>query len=159
MTPPTVPFLTPLLAPDLRGVGIPAPWAWGMADRVRFYEIDALGHVNNVAYLRWFETVRVRWTHDLGLREAGVQSVLRAQGCDYHAPMFLGDDYIVTTRCAHIGTTSLRMDYAVWSQGALKAEGHAVVVTVDASGTRKVPVPEPVRRELARLDGAADATA
>ncbi len=127
-----------------------------MADRVRFYEIDALGHVNNIAYLRWFETVRVRWMEDLGLRSEGVHSVLRTQGCGYHAPMFLGDAYVVVTRCAQVGTTSMRMDYGVWADGALKADGHAVVVAVDAGGARKVAVPDSTRDLLMRLDDAAD---
>ena len=29
--------------------------------------LDALGHVNNTAYLRWFETVRVGWFLEYGL--------------------------------------------------------------------------------------------
>ena len=51
---PMTDFLTPLSIETLRAAGIPDPWTYGQADRVRFYELDALNHVNNTAYLRWF---------------------------------------------------------------------------------------------------------
>ena len=147
------PFLIPLDAPTLRDLGVPEPWDYGLADQVRFYEIDSLGHVNNVAYLRWFETIRVRWIKDKGLYDAGLQSVLRAQGCDYHAPMFLDDAYIVTTRCASMRTTSFRCDYAVWTGGSLRATGFAAVVATDASGARKTAIPGAIRDRLLAAGG------
>ena len=151
------PFLTPLNAAALRTLGIPEPWTYGQADRVRFYEIDALGHVNNTAYLRWFETVRVGWFSDRGVSdytEADPSLVLRGVTCDYLAPMFLNDAYVVTARCRSFRRSSFVKDYAVWSGGALKATGTAVVVMTDAGGTRKVPLPDRVRARLAEADGA-----
>ena len=38
-----------------------------MADRVRFGELDALNHVNNVVYLRWYETLRVLYLEAYGI--------------------------------------------------------------------------------------------
>lgn len=54
-----LPFLTPLSPEQLRAAGVPDGWSFGMADIVRFHELDALNHVNNVAYFRWFETLRI----------------------------------------------------------------------------------------------------
>ena len=54
-----IPYLTPLPVDMLRRLGIPSDWNFGLADRVRFSELDALGHVNNAAYLSWFENVRL----------------------------------------------------------------------------------------------------
>ena len=45
--------------------GLSAPFGW--ADSVRFGELDALGHVNNIVYLAWFETVRMRYLAARGL--------------------------------------------------------------------------------------------
>jgi len=56
-----IPFLTPLDVAQLRASHIPEPWSYGIADRVRFGEIDVLGHVNNAAYLRWFENLRIQY--------------------------------------------------------------------------------------------------
>ena len=43
--------------PALEKLGITG-WSFGMRDRVRFSELDPLNHVNNAAYLSWFETVQ-----------------------------------------------------------------------------------------------------
>ena len=54
-----LPYLVPLGPDALAAQGIPPHWRFGMADRVRFTEIDALNHANHTTYLRWFEMLRV----------------------------------------------------------------------------------------------------
>lgn len=150
-------FLTPLTADALRDLGIPAPWTFGQADRVRFYELDALGHVNNTAYLRWFETIRVGWFSEYGLshyRPDDPTFVLRRLTCDYHAPMYLHDRYVVTARCTSYRRTSFTKEYGVWADGQLKVTGMAVIVMTDRAGTTKVPLSDDMRRVLETRDGA-----
>jgi acyl-CoA thioester hydrolase len=67
-------YHAPIDAPGLRALGIPAPWAFGLADRVRFAEIDALGHVNNTAYLTWFESFRLPYLKARGVTDYGPES-------------------------------------------------------------------------------------
>ena len=150
-------YLTPLDISALRGLGIPEPWVFGQADRVRFYEIDALGHVNNTAYLRWFETVRVGWFSEYGFSDYGPDDptfVLRAITCDYFAPMFLNESYVVTARCESFRQTSFKKVYGVWSEGRLKVSGSAVIVMTDKAGTTKVPLSDRMREVMAARDGA-----
>lgn len=148
----------PLLANDLRALGIPEPWAYGRPDNVRFYEIDALGHVNNAVYLCWFETIRVRWLEDYapsGFAEATF--VLKSLSCEYHAPMFVNEAYVTTARCVSFRNTSFLKEYAIWSAGELKCSGTALVVLTDAAGTQKTPLPDGWREAFAARDGAKDA--
>ncbi len=150
-------YLRPLNATQLRANGIPDPWTFGQADRVRFYELDALGHVNNTAYLRWFETVRVGWFAEYGISDYGPDDptfVVRSLTCDYIAPLFLNDRYIVTARCISFRTSSFVKRYAVWSEGALKAEGQTVIVQTDTAGTTKMPLSGATRDALIARDGA-----
>ena len=150
-------YLHPLPADTLRAEGIPEPWTFGQADRVRFYELDALGHVNNTAYLRWFETVRVGWFAEYGISDYGPDDptfVVRSLTCDYAAPLFLNDRYIVTARCVSFRTSSFVKHYAVWSDGVLKAEGHTVIVQTDVAGTTKTPLSEKTCETLIARDGA-----
>ncbi len=150
-------YLTPLDAEKLRALGIPAPWGFGQADRVRFYELDALGHVNNNVYLRWFETIRVGWFAAYGLSGMGAGDptfVLRHVSCDFHAPMFLNEPYVVTARATSFRTTSFTKEYAVWSEGRLKAAGRAVIVITDKAGTTKLPLSDAIRAALIDRDGA-----
>ena len=150
-------YLTPLLSDALRANDIPEPWTFGQADRVRFYELDALGHVNNATYLRWFETVRVSWCGEYSISYYGPDDptfVLRSVTCDYLAPMFLNETYIVTARCVSFRNTSFRKEYAVWSEGAVKVAGSAVIVMTDRTGTVKVPLSDEMRATLSERDGA-----
>ncbi len=152
-------FLTPLSVETLRSAGIPEPWSYGQADRVRFYELDALNHVNNTAYLRWFETVRVGYLAAYGISDYGPGDptlVLRSVTCDYLAPMFLNEEYIVTARCESFRRTSFKKVYGVWSGGMLKAQGTTIVVMTDASGTRKVPLSDTAREIFRTRDSARD---
>jgi acyl-CoA thioester hydrolase len=65
-------------------------------------DIDGLGHVNNVAYLRYFE--RVGWAHscDLGLdlaayRQLDRAMVVRRHHIEYMNPGYLGDAVLAET--------------------------------------------------------------
>jgi len=150
-------FLTPLEAPALRGMGIPVPWAYGIMDRVRFYELDALNHVNNTAYLRWFETLRIPYLRDYGLStycEDDPQLVLMSNTARYLAPMFLGEDYVVTGRTAAFRKSAFRMEYAVWRDGALTCSGDAVIVSLAPGGSAKQPLPADVTERFIARDGA-----
>jgi hypothetical protein len=56
-----LPYVSPLGQSQLAAAGLEGHWVLGHRDKVRFSEIDQLNHVNNVAYLRWFEVLRVRY--------------------------------------------------------------------------------------------------
>jgi acyl-CoA thioester hydrolase len=110
-------YHAPIDATGLRALGIPAPWGFGLADRVRFAEIDALGHVNNTAYLTWFESFRLPYLKARKVTDYGPDSprlVLKRASVDYRAEMFNGMDYVVTGRTRAFRTTSFTMEFAVW---------------------------------------------
>jgi acyl-CoA thioester hydrolase len=154
-------YHTPLDAPALRALGIPAPWGFGLADRVRFGEIDALGHVNNTAYLRWFESFRLPYLQARGVTDYGPESprlVLKRASCDYLAEMLNGMDYVVTGRTRAFRTTSFTMEFAVWlphlSGARQTATGEAIVVLLNRDGPGRYPIPEAGRRAFVEIDGA-----
>lgn len=152
------PYLVRLDRKALEAEGIEG-FAFGFADRVRFYELDALNHVNNTAFLRWFETARVSYMQDYGLSgythgPDDPQLVVRHQSADYFAPMHQNESYIVAARTTLIKLSSFIMEYAVFSGGAMRARGEAVMVSLEQDGsTRRVHKPEAVRRMVER-DGA-----
>ncbi|GFE64273.1 thioesterase [Litoreibacter roseus] len=146
-----------LASETLRAWNIPPPWNYGVADRVRFGELDALGHVSNVAYLRWFEAFRVHYLRDYGITTYGADGprmVLRQVQVDYLAEMQLSEDYIVTGRTDSVRSTSCQMHYAVWS-GNLRATGSAVLVFLDQSG-QKTKIPPDFRETVLARDTATD---
>ena len=150
------PFLTPLDADELRKAGIAEPWSYGMADRVRFGEIDALNHVNNVEYLRWYETLRVNYLHDYGIyKHAGKNPkfVVKKVGLDYKSEVYRGANYINVARTTQIRNTSFTMQYVTFVDGQVTTTGDAVIVLLDANN-RKCVLPDALRQIFITLDGA-----
>ncbi|MEL7299672.1 MAG: thioesterase family protein [Pseudomonadota bacterium] len=149
-------FQTPLDEDTLRALSIPAPWGFGIADRVRFGELDVLAHVNNTTYLRWLENFRISYFREYGVADYRGQFpriVLRQIGMDFLAEMTLGQDYVITGRTASLRQSSFRMDYAVWAGGRCRATGWAVLVWLTDDG-QKAPIPAAVRETFITRDGA-----
>ena len=147
-------FLNTLTRDELKERGITG-WSYGMFDQVRFYELDALAHVNNVAYLRWFETMRVRYIQEVGMTsytEDDPHIVVRAQSADYFAPMFQDQHYVATVRTRLLKASSMIMEYAVFCEGSLKANGEAVVVSIEQDGNSRRPFSPEVVARIVALD-------
>ena len=159
-------YHTELNAAALRELGIPEPWGFGLADRVRFGELDALGHVNNTAYLVWFESFRLPYLKVRRVTDYGPGSprlVLKRATCDYRAEMFNGMDYVVTGRTCAMRRTSFTMTFAVWlpkvGGATCTATGEAIVVLLNPDGPGRLPIPDAGRRAFLELDGAVEETA
>ncbi|MGR3434103.1 MAG: acyl-CoA thioesterase [Shimia sp.] len=149
-------FHTPLGPDALRPLGIEAPWTFGMADRTRFGELDALGHVNNTAYLRWFENFRIAYMRDYGIATyegTFPRIVLRQTEVEFRREMLLHEDFVVVGRTTAFRTSSWQMAYAVFAGGTLRATGGAVLVLLDAAGAKR-PLSDDWRATFATRDGA-----
>lgn len=149
---------TSLSPAELSDAGL-SGFAFGYRDKVRFYELDALNHVNNVVFLKWFETIRVSYVQAYGLTDYSAtdddpQLVVRHLSADYLAPMYQNQSYIVATRARLIKPTSFIMDYAVAVEGEIKSKGDCVVISLEQDGkTRRAHDPDAVQRMITR-DGA-----
>ncbi|WP_281825377.1 acyl-CoA thioesterase [Jannaschia rubra] len=155
----TLPFLTPLDVPTLRAQGVPAPFAFGQADRVRFHELDALDHVNNARYLSWFETFRIAYLRSYGISDYADAAgrpvlVLRSVAVDYRAPLYLEDVYIVAGRTRAYRNTSWTMEYAVFSAGRLCATSEAVIVLMERDFVTRKRLPDTYVAAFRDRDGA-----
>ncbi len=153
------PFLTPLGPKQLRDAGVPAPWTFGMADRVRFGELDALNHVNNVVYLRWYETLRVVYIEHYNFYELigpDPKLVIKSASLDYKAEVHRGAEYINVARTVEMRNTSFTMEYATFVDGKITTTGGAVTVILNADNTKR-PLPDALRQNLITRDGAVQA--
>ena len=154
-----LPYLTPLSAEQLRAAGVPEPWTFGRADRVRFGELEVLGHVNNAAYLRWFENLRIHYFEQYGVADySGTppKIVLKTIGLDFKAEVKLNDPYILVGRTVEMRSSSFTMHYGVYVRGALTTTGHAVVVSLNQDNSKR-PLSDDLRARLAERDGAVQA--
>lgn len=152
-----LPYHTPLDAAQQTAFGLPAPAPFAMADRVKFSELDPLDHVNNVAYISWFENIRIRYFNAWNIshyRPADPRIVIRKIDVDYLAEMRLHDDYVVTARCANFRTTSFTLKHEVWRGSTRCAAADAVIVLLNPDGSARLPIPADVLETFAARDGA-----
>ena len=70
------------------------PVAWG--------EMDAMGHVNNIIYFRYFETVRIEYFNRLNMmgyqNQWGIGPILASTECRFKMPLQYPDTVIAGTK-------------------------------------------------------------
>ncbi|MCC6401098.1 MAG: acyl-CoA thioesterase [Flavobacteriales bacterium] len=129
-------------------IGLDITVAWG--------EQDLFGHVNNVVYFRWMESVRMHFLDRIGaLRshaEQGIGVILASTTCDFKRPVHWPAALHIRTGAVHVGTTSFTLAYRLTdADGTVLAEGTSVQVMYDYTKGRKVPIPGPIRTAIATL--------
>lgn len=124
-------------------------------DRVpmRWGEMDALGHMNNVSYFRYFEQARISWFDGLNIdyRPGSEGPILGSINCRYVRPAVYPADIEVTTYVGAPGRSSFRMFHEMYLAGdpqTLFAQAEAVMVWIDLAEGKSRPLPEWLRREL-----------
>lgn len=123
---------------------------------VRWGDMDALGHVNNTVYFRYFEQLRINWYDNagygtLGARNTGMVIV------DAHAEFLKPIVYpaIIDARMgghspgrsSFVATYSLSIDDVVYTRGSSR------IVWVDHSAGRSVPLPLELKQAIGGIDG------
>jgi acyl-CoA thioester hydrolase len=133
-------------------VTIELPLQWG--------EMDAFGHANNVAYLRWFESARIAYFERSAMfsRLPHEGLILARQTIDYRIPLHYPDRLLVSCAVTSVGKSSIAMALRVRSdkhQRAIAAEGEAVCVWFDYRSQKKAPVPDDIRASIEKLQQSA----
>jgi acyl-CoA thioester hydrolase len=127
---------------------------------VQWGDMDALRHVNNARYFTWFESARIAYIQRIGA-QAGVGvggeigPILASVTCDYLRPIAFPATARVGARVSEIGSSSLRLEYAVERTDApddLCARGTSVIVLVRYATLEKVRVPDEARAAIAALE-------
>ena len=135
----------------------------GLADYPHVLEIptrwkdnDVYGHVNNVEYYAFFDTVINRWLiteGGLDIHGGDVIGVCAESHCAYRAGLSFPDDVEAGLRVGELGGSSVRYEIGLFAAGSDEpaAEGWFVHVFVDAKSRRPTPIPQPLRECLERL--------
>ena len=139
-------FMAP--RPEQYPIVVSVPVQWG--------EQDMFGHVNNIHFLRWFESARIAYLTKCGARisNAGVGPILAAVNCDYRRQIRFPDTIKVCASVEKIGRSSISIHHYLWSeqQNEVAAEGVSVVVMFDYQNQKTVPVSDQIRQAIEDLD-------
>ncbi len=137
---------------DLADAGAYAYWN---AHVLRFADLDAVGHVNNLAYGQFFEAGRVAFWEAAGVpvTDPDVTTMLVRMTIDYRVQMSFPGDVTVGTRVLRFGRTSCVLGQGLFRDGACTATSEAVAVLVDLRTDRSTPIPEALRERILALSG------
>lgn len=119
----------------------------------RWHDNDVYGHVNNVVYYSYFDTVvndYLMRNAGLDYREGAVVGFVVETMCQYKKPLAFPESIDVGLRVAKIGNSSVRYEIGIFKQGDddVAALGHFVHVYVERAIHKPVTVPEAFRRAL-----------
>ncbi|MYN13919.1 acyl-CoA thioesterase [Pusillimonas sp. TS35] len=122
----------------------------------RWMDNDVYGHVNNVTYYSYFDTVVNRYLVDNGLLDIARSQVIGLvveTGCRYFSSVAFPDTLDIGLKVAHLGNSSVRYEIGVFKQGeeAAAACGHFVHVYVDRETRKPTPLPAALRETLGRI--------
>jgi acyl-CoA thioester hydrolase len=122
----------------------------------RWMDNDVYGHVNNVVYYSYFDTVVNQYLMQQGVldieRSTVIGLVVETQ-CNYFSPITFPDTVHAGLRVAKLGATSVRYEVGLFrnDDSLAAAQGHFVHVYVDRASRRPTALPEVMRKALAPL--------
>ncbi len=122
----------------------------------RWKDNDIYGHVNNVEYYSYFDTVINAYLIKVGgldIQHGNVIGLCAESHCKFLASLVFPEGVDAGLRVAHLGTSSVRYEIGLFSEGQdnIAAQGWFVHVFVDRNSRRSTPLPEALRAALQAL--------
>jgi acyl-CoA thioester hydrolase len=139
-------------------MGLRDEYGHQLAIPTRWYDNDVYGHVNNVEYYAFFDTVINEYLVRAGGLDihAGAAIGLCAEShCTYAAALSFPETVQAGLRVSRLGTSSVRYEIGLYRDHDLEtaaAAGWFVHVVVDRESRRPVPIPDNLRTALSRLE-------
>jgi len=145
---------------------LPGDFAHRRDVEVRFADTDAMGHVNNAAYLTYCEIARAAYYEGvtghlmpLGVHGVAEGMILAELRMTYRAPSYYGETLTVETRVVRVGRSSFSMEHRITApdsrhgRARLVAVGDSVLVSYDYAAERPIPVPPELRAAIEACEG------
>ncbi len=126
----------------------------------RWMDNDLYGHVNNVTYYSYFDTVVNYFLIEKGgldIHAAPVIGVVIESHCNYARPVAYPDLISCGLRVGHLGNSSVRYEVGIFRNDETEAAaaGYFVHVFVNRADNSPVPIPTPIRAALEAIQRSA----
>lgn len=138
------------------GPGVRSQYVEFMPIQTRWMDNDVYGHVNNVVYYSYFDTVVNLYLIDPGgldFHNAPVVGIMAETSCRFFRSIAYPEAIDAGIRVGRLGSSSVRYEVGLFGAGEqdARAEGHLVHVFVDRATNKPVPIPAGIRAALERL--------
>lgn len=127
-----------------------------LAIPTRWMDNDLYGHVNNVVYYSYFDTVINQYLiaqGGLDIAQAPVIGIAAESLCRFRRELTFPQVVEAGLRVAHLGNSSVRYEIGLFTQDQEQAAaaGYFVHVFVRRDTNKPVPIPPTIRQALERL--------
>jgi len=129
---------------------------------VRYGDVDAQGHVNNVVYFTYMEQARAKYLQHLGLWNGrdflDIGIILAEERCRFISAIRYGQPLRVCVRTGRLGKKSFEMIYSLQDadSGLELAVGTTIQVAYDYRAEASIPLLPAWRKVLASFEGLED---
>jgi len=148
------------VSPGYTANGGPPEDGFSMVQRVRFGDLDAMQHMNNVEFLRFFETARIEYLQQISPEHVPTSTatfgfIFAECHIAYRAPAFYGDDIRTFIWPQELKRSSIRLGFEmrVDARDEVVADGWGTLVGYDYEAGRAQPVPDELRARIAPAVG------
>ncbi|AFM13060.1 acyl-CoA thioesterase [Turneriella parva] len=122
----------------------------------RWSDNDIYGHVNNVVYYSYFDTVANLYLIEIAglkIHSDNIVGFVVSSGCNYHEPVAYPDRLEGGFRANKISGSSVEYGVAIFREGqnAAVADGFFTHVFVDRTTGKPVRIPEAIRTSLEKV--------
>jgi acyl-CoA thioester hydrolase len=131
-------------------------------ERVRFGDLDANRHLNNVVFLRYYETARIAFIrtllpeHDPAAPEAtGLGLIFAECTIRYRSPVQFDEEVAIRCAIGEVRRSAFEIPFEMHAGDRLVAEGSGWLVGYDYEHERAAPLHDGLRAAL-QGDAAAD---
>ena len=129
-------------------VVIELPVLWG--------DMDAMAHVNNVIYFRYFESARVAYFEKIKFRrdKTNLGPILGSVRCRFRIPLTHPDTISVGARVTEIQSDRFTMEHVIVSHklNAIAAEGDGIIVSFNYRENKKAALPAEIKKRIEELE-------
>jgi acyl-CoA thioester hydrolase len=139
-------------------------------ERVRFGDLDAMRHLNNVVFLRYFETARIAYIRSLlpehdparpeatraepdreGRRPVSSFGLIFAEcHINYRSPVYFDEEVAVGCSIGEVRRSAFQVLFTMRVGERVAAEGYGWLVGFDYGAEKPAPLPEAFREVLQR---------
>jgi acyl-CoA thioester hydrolase len=122
----------------------------------RWADNDVYGHVNNVVYYSYFDTIVNQYLIEQGVLDIGKSTVIGLvveTQCQYFSPITFPDIVHAGLRVSKLGNSSVRYEIGLFrnDEKTASAQGHFIHVYVDRASRRSVALPDDLRVALEKI--------
>jgi acyl-CoA thioester hydrolase len=124
-------------------------------ERVRFGDLDAMRHLNNVVFLRYFETARIAYIrsllphHDPAHPESERFGLIFAEcHINYRSPVYFDEEVAVECSIGEVRRSAFQVKFTMRVGERVAAEGYGWLVGFDYAAETSSPLPDSFREVL-----------